>query len=618
MANTRQTALASLATVLLCWIVLPAAAQTDDDGLAGFIPAEAIFFGERRGHAAVRKAFQASNFGKMAADESIKQFVHETRIRVGQRIVKSMFNLETGDEIAAHQKVLHEFLKPFWWNAAAVCLIPDKNLDNEPGVVFICATGKYQGGCKEALAKLMKIGVARAGQPGQKQAFTYRTGPTVWSGLVEASSPLPADPVKQAEALKGKTVFMASWFNDVLLISTKLHSAEAVGRMFSLAKPAKGKNTDKNFRVVAGKTAIKEWAFRWYVDMEAIWRLLGKEIPTEIRPLGLHQIRGVGGTGGYADNVYTRRTYIYSPAVPGGAFAMFKRGGAYRKAISMVPDTAAIFLAGQFDMKQILSMIRGVAGIAGAGGRQATTGPAKDERKELAEWLKHFDKLAEASNGHVGLFLTNIPGMAAGPMMGGGFPVGAVIDITDHDKAVEAIDALVKLGGGDAPAATGPAVGPGALPRPKQYRKVPIRHIGRMVQMAVMKDRAIIALSDDALRSAIEAALDKTSGFAPDGKGAGLAALAGEGTAVFKLDLAKLAGVFWPFLMQMAQSSPEEFPLASMPSAAKLVRLLGPEVVVIAPDDDGLLLKARGKIPLSTKVMLMAPVLPLLMFAWSF
>ena len=61
-------------------------------------------------------------------------------------------------------------------------------------------------------------------------------------------------------------------------------------------------------------------------------------------------------------------------------------------------------------------------------------------------------------------------------------------------------------------------------------------------------------------------------------------------------------------LMEAAQASPDDFPLVSMPSTNKLVRMLGPEVAVFQPDEGGLLMKSRGLVPFSTKAPFLYPV----------
>ena len=97
-----------------------------------------------------------------------------------------------------------------------------------------------------------------------------------------------------------------------------------MSRMLSLTKPGKGKDTDRNFQMVMKKTALKDWAFRWYLDAEAI-RKASKATKKAgfdafgqiLDPLGINAIRAVGGTEGYADNVYARKTYIYAPGGQG-------------------------------------------------------------------------------------------------------------------------------------------------------------------------------------------------------------------------------------------------------------------------------------------------------------
>jgi hypothetical protein len=44
-----------------------------------------------------------------------------------------------------------------------------------------------------------------------------------------------------------------------------------------------------------------------------------------------------------------------------------------------------------------------------------------------------------------------------------------------------------------------------------------------------------------------------------------------------------------------------------------MVRMLGPEIAVITPDDGGVLLNSRGLVPFATK-MWTYPVIPMMMF----
>ena len=185
-------------------------------------------------------------------------------------------------------------------------------------------------------------------------------------------------------------------------------------------------------------------------------------------------------------------------------------------------------------------------------------------------------------------------------------PVGGVLDLKDPAKGTGAIEELVKLSRAqEAPPDDEEEIGP---PRPKQYRNMPIRYVGEMVRLAILKDRVVVALGDPALKACIDSALDKTGGFEPGSKGARLAQLAGDGSAIFAMDLAGLAKLAWPLLMHAVEGAGEEFPLAALPSTNKMVRMLGPEIAVFQPDAGGLLLKSRGKIPFATKMAVGFPV----------
>jgi len=609
----KHPTIASLLTAVVCVLAAsaPARAQARGrKGLVSMIPAEALFYVERRGHEAVREAFLASNLGKMASDEAIGQFVRDSRIRIGQKIVKEMFNLETAKEIDRHQKILHRFLRPFWYRPAAAFVVYDPKAGREPGMGFICATGKYRAECKEALAKLVGIGVPAKG-PGTRQAFTYRKGAAVWQGVAKKDKEfaLPKDPKKRAEVLKDTTNFMVCWLDDILFIATDLPAADAMSGMLSITKPAVGKDANESCRAVMKKTAMKDWAFRWYLDVEALFKRFGDdgEPPKMLVRMGMDKVRGVGGTGGYMDKVFARLTYVYAPGTTGGLLRVLKQGGSYKRGLAMVPDTSQIFLAGQADTKATMAMLLTAWGAKSPAG---ATQPGTQPDEENARIVKQVQLLAEASDGNVAMFMSSIQGLM-GMMMRGGPPVGAVLGLKDRDKAAGAIDKLIKLAGVEEEIEADEDEVP---PKPRVYRKVTIRPLGEMVRLAILKDRAVIAMSDDAMKSVIDAAVDKTGGFRPESKGAALAKLAGDGAAVFKFDLAALAGLFWPMLMQVAEKDPDDFPLASMPSAGKMVRLLGPEIAVLEPDADGLLLKSRGKIPFATKLILALPFQGLMFF----
>ncbi len=603
-------------------------------GLAEMIPEQAIFYAERRGHEAIRPAYLASNLGKLGTDEAVNQFVNDSRVRIGRLIVKEMFDLEEDAEIAKHQQLLHNLLKPFWHKPAAVCVLLDDGFKNAPGLGFICVTGKYRQECKEALDALMKIGVPADGMAGERQAFTYRKGATVWRGVAKQHGEfkLPAPGPERDAALKESSVFMTCWISDILFIATKVSTADAMSGINSVVKPTKGKNTGKSFQAVMKKTAMKDWAFRWYVDLEKIYAAVKKEhkgkLPGPLGPLGLDKIRGIGGSGGYMDNVYSRLTYVYAPGTDRGILKLFAPKGDYKKAVAMAPDSATFVLAGQLNMKAAIAMAAELMrptqpaarsylrkeGIGEAAERviviESKAAEAAAEESEGAKVLKQFQRLTEASDGNLAIFMPSIADFRALMTMmmgGGGPPIAGVVGVKDQAQALDAVTKIAKLAGAEeqaaAPAAPGATQLAGAPVKPNLYRKVPIRYFGDTVRVAVMKDRLVAATSDDALKSAIDVALDKTGGFRAEGKAAALAKLAGDGSTVFKLDAAALAHIFWPILRQQVMMQPEDAPFASMPPAAKMVGLLGPEIVVFKSDAEGLLLKSRGKVPLITKIL---------------
>jgi len=585
-----------------------------EDELVSLIPAEAVFFLERRGHEAVRKAFLASNLGQMAQDEAIKQFVHESRVRIGRMIVKQIFDLTTDEEIAQHQKLLHQVLKPFWYNRCAMYVMVEEMPGPEPGLGFICLPGdKYRKECSDALDALMKVGLPPKGQPGTRQAFTYKSGTLVWRGVAKSSSEfkLPEDPEKRLEDLRERSLFMVNWTVPMLLITTDLSAADAMESV--MGSRIKTKADSPSLKAVMQKTSLKDWAFRWHLDVEALIRMLRAQasngtLPTPVTAMGLDRIRGFGGTGGYADNVYTRMTYVDAPKAAGGLLGVFKKGGSYKRAFSMVPSDATFCLAGQFDTQVLVKMVREILAEEAPPAQTRPTGatrPAQQLPERADRILKQLDLLAEASDGNAAVFVTDLQAMVMGMFGAGGVPVGGVLDLKDPAKATRAIEELVKLSGAQEPPDEEEETAP---PRPKQYRNMPIRYVGETVRLAILKDRVVVALGDPALKAGIDTALDKTGGFEPGSKGARLAQLAGDGSAIFVMDLAGLAKLVWPMLMQAVEGAGEEFPLASLPSTNKMVRMLGPEIAVFQPDAGGLLLKSRGKIPFATKMAVGFPV----------
>ncbi|MHC4716988.1 MAG: hypothetical protein ACYS5V_08465, partial [Planctomycetota bacterium] len=113
-----------------------------DTGLLPLIPPDAVFFVERRGHQAIRPAFLDSNFGRMATDEAINQFVHDSRRRIGRMIVAQALNLADEEEIETRRKQLHELLKPFWHKPAAMFMVVDPDSTGGLSMGFLCQPGR--------------------------------------------------------------------------------------------------------------------------------------------------------------------------------------------------------------------------------------------------------------------------------------------------------------------------------------------------------------------------------------------------------------------------------------------------------------------------------------------
>jgi hypothetical protein len=630
----------------------------DDKGLLPMIPPDAVFFVEHRGHAAVRDAFEASNLGKMYKDEVITQFVQDSRVQIGKLIMKGMFDspaLKT--DPAALQQTLHKVLKPFWNNPAALYMVPtDGKFDDAPGVGLICVMDeKSRAEAKPALESLMQIGVPSAGM-GTRQAFKWTTGKLEWNGVAKVEDEedeftLSATPDKQAEELKDKSLFMTCWTDKHLLVATSLSAAASMGK--AMAKPDANKDKNESLARIMKKTALKDWAFRWFVDGDAIRKAIPKDIMDSLgmdmmKTLGVLQVHGAGGTGGFADNVYTRLSYLDAPGAGEGVMGIIKPGGDYKAGLAMMPRQTTFVLAGQIAPAKTVAMIRAIAlaaakakaknpegyapppqeDLKGGATSKPTTEPEPKLDEEAAKVIAQFENLAAATGGNGGVFVTDLQALFAGLMgSGGSAPVGMVLDIKDKAKAAAAIDELIKLSGateGAPPPPPPPAVPPaggagGGLPliAPNNppplavYRKVAIRRLNGMVRLGILEDRVVLALSDDAFKSAVDAALDKTGGFDPEGPGAKMLQLCGQGSAVFSMDLAVLAKLAWPLLSAAVENpdAKDSFPLASLPSTEKLVSYLGPEVAVFQPDDGGLLVKSRGKIPFATKIIGTYPTL---------
>ncbi len=530
----------------------------------------------------------------MAADDAINDFVHASRVRIGEIIVKELFSLKNPVEIQAHQKTLHELLKPFWHQPSAMVVTVSKS---GPEFYFVCQTGDYRKQCAQAIDKLASIGVAPLGTAGDRQAFQYASSGVSWKGVVKSweKFQLSNDPVKLPGEVKGKTVFMYAWRDKTLCVALSLPAADRASAMLAGPDPKKSLLANESVARVAAKTHIKDWAFRWHANLEPMFEATGaepaddSEVGRIMSALGIDIIRGIGGAGGYVDNVYTRMTYADAPNTGG----LFVHGGDYRKALSMTPEGASLSLAGQFSTRWIGAMLGNLLGAPAAEGGKAPENPV----------LTHLNALLANSNGNGSMFLTSLPSIMSVMLGQGGLPVGLVLDIKDRDNAVKSLDALAKLAAGD-----------GDKVKPiRPYRKTRIVPLAGPAQAAVTKDCLVIAASRTAMTAAIDTVIDDVGGFAKDSKGARLVKLAGDGSAVFHVDLAEIIKMTWPMLLAANQTTLQygdanEFPLASIPSTGKMARMLGPEIAVFKPDKGGLLIKSRGKLPLITKLFPMLPV----------
>ncbi|HUT01139.1 MAG TPA: hypothetical protein VM031_01690 [Phycisphaerae bacterium] len=600
-----------------------------DPGLLHLVPPEAVLVVERRGHAAVREAFLASNLGKFATDEAINEMVHASRKQFGKIVIlHTLFPRAEPEQIEAYHKLLHGALRPFWHNPAAVFVVGSPFSRETPSVGAYCVPGKYRGECKDSLEALMKLGLPEKGQKGTRQAFTYRSGSTLWQGVAKGYGPfeLPQEPEKLVEALKNKTLFMVSWSHPVLCVATGLPVADAIGRALPPARSkAKPLGANEDLQLVLAKTRIEDWAFRWYLDANALVRpaLKGmtRRAKEPLRLMGLDRLRGLGGSGGYADKVFTRKTYVCSPGVSTGPLSALKAGGSYKKALAMVPGESTFLLAGEIDapaiQKALGKLLAAVRPPRRRGGKPATAPDADDKIERLK---KQLDKLLANLGGNVGLFVTDLQSLVAGRMGQAGLPVGAVVDVKDRAKAAEALDELIKLAGIESPhdddseaRFEAPPDGPDKPAALGTYRKTRIRRVTSHVRVAILKDRIVFALGDNAVKAAIDVALDGTGGFEDGSPAARLVGLCGDGSAVFLMDLKAIAKLGWPVLMQMAEGFGPRFPFASLVSANKIARMLGPEVAVLRRDGTGLLMTSRGMIPFSTKFPLI--LLPQFVFA---
>ena len=309
------------------------------------------------------------------------------------------------------------------------------------------------------------------------------------------------------------------------------------------------------------------------------------------------------------DKSYARLTYIDAPK-PTGLLKMIPKGGDYKKALALTPGESTFILAGQVDTVALTDMIgrmmaaSSLSDFVESETRPAQSAPASKSAGDTMpqKVLDQIKALAEASDGNVGLFASDLQSVVAGE--GQEFPIGMVVGLKDQAKALAAVKELKKLSGqnrdgGDEMSEEGPD---GAAL--KQYRKIDIQNIKGPLRIAVLKDCMVIALGDSALKSAMDANMDKAGGLADDSKAKKILDSCGQGAVAFVIDLPGLAKLLWPMLISATTSEDIGLPIASPPSTDKMVRMLGPEAAVIQRDDGGLLLRSRGKVPFATKVSL--------------
>lgn len=619
--------------VLASWVAAGSAAGATPggDGLAAFVPRDALVFVERRGHAAVREAMGASNFSPIAADEAVAKFVCDSRVQIGKQWVKELFDLKNPADIAARQKQLHEVVEAFWQQPAAMCVMWGKN-GSEPSAVFLCATGPYRASCRKGLEELMKIDVPPEGVAGTKQAVIYRKGEVLWKGLVKHGAPgvLPKTPDERAEALASGSVFLTCWVDDLLVIATSIPAADAMSGVLSVTAPGASLAGEKAYQAVAARTQIAEWAFRWHAAVQAAFAgppSSGEEedrprrsVPSELKAIGLDRVAAVGGSEGYADKVVTRRMLVYAPGAD-VSMRLIRPSGSYERGVALAPRGSAASLAGEIDADVLAKLIAPsspppkVSAGEEAGTRPAGAAPASRPADPASAARA---RLIHASDGRAAIYLLDFNGFA-GAGGASGFPVGLVIGVKDPAQARLAVEALIELDStgkasvgddeedeGPGRPATRPASRPASAPAQQElYRGVAIRRVFQG-ELAILKDRVVVAFSRPALTAAIDAALDNSGGLPLDGKARALVDLDAPGALLARIDMAALAKAVWPLFRDGRRGS--DFPLVSLPTTETLVGLLGEEVVLVQATADGILLKSRGRVPLLTKAPTIFPL----------
>ncbi|MCY2929204.1 MAG: hypothetical protein NTV86_06855, partial [Planctomycetota bacterium] len=433
---------------------------------------------------------------------------------------------------------------------------------------------------------------------------------------------------------------MVCWVDDLLVVARGISGADAMSGMLSVKAPGASLAADKAYQAVAAGTGIKDWAFRWHVSVKAAidgpTTRQAEENRQGMHPtmkaLGLDRVVAVGGSEGFADKLVTRRLLVYAPEAD-LTMRLIRPNGSYQRGLAMTPRGAVLSLAGEIDTKVLVKLLFPPAPAeapAAGQGDELVQGPATrpDSAPEEESAQAAITRLVQASDGHAAVYLLNMGMMEPGGGNGeSGFPAGLVMGLKDAAQARQAVEQLAKLapggsfegereGGaqGDDEAQEASATQPASAPagdQPETYRGAAIHRAGP-AQIALLKDRVVVAVSRSALRAAVNAALDNKGGLPADGKTLAMVQLEGQGALLARIDMARLAKTYWPVVL--ANASDKDSILASIPTTEKIVSMLGSEVVLVQAVDGGILLKSRGYVPLLAKGPLLANFLPFFRF----
>jgi len=585
----------------------PAGVAALRGSLAWLTPANALVFVERAGHDAVRPAFDASLLGKMAHDPEIEDilmgFLREKTMWVFSDGMLDVDTESNGDD----RDTMEQLLKVLWNKPSAMFFqaTPHDSLARRNFGV-ICAIPKDQRAeVHEALDALMTEAIGGRRSTTRKP-FTWSTGKLTWTGVAyhrhQPFDDLPSDKDELEKALIYKDLLLVCETDDHMLAVTSLAAADALEKTLAGGKVLAA---EADFQAVMAKSATENWAFRWHINRSSVDGMLDpRERATAdhvMKALGLGNARAVGGVAGYEKKTTVYRTFVLSPKTDGGVLRLFKTGGSHKTALSMVPRTAVVAVAGQADAKAVAAMFRTVVQLetdddAGRLGRSAEEDDEAEHEplsEEAEVVLTFIDEIAAGSNGQLAAFLgpINVAMFTRGNFIP---PVGFVLGMKNADASANALESFREL-------LEHIKGGPLRELASKTYREVEIRTLDSDAYAAAMDDRLIVGATLQAVRLAVDAAKDTKDkgGFAKGSKGETYTTLAGNGAGVFFIDLAALAKNFWP-LLQMGIASEFDDTDWTLPDTDTLLKYLGPEVAVVNSDPDGLLITGVGLFPFGT------------------